>query len=154
MSGPDDLRVGDAERTRVTEALHDHFAQGRLTQDELEERLDATLAAKTVGDLRQVTHDLPPAAPSAPPTVPRPVYRRPRPPFFALFVAMFLIVAALTSGPWGPLVGVIKVIFVGWLVMALLGFMRARRRHWHRHRHWQSWGGPWGYGPPRGRRWR
>jgi hypothetical protein len=29
VSSPDDLRIGDAERTRVTEALHDHFAQGR-----------------------------------------------------------------------------------------------------------------------------
>lgn len=54
-----ELRVGDAERDEVTEALHEHFAQGRLTRDELDERLTATLSARTVGDLRKVTRDLP-----------------------------------------------------------------------------------------------
>jgi Flp pilus assembly protein TadB len=163
VSGPDDLRVGDAERTRVTEALHDHFAQGRLTQDELEERLDATLAAKTAGDLRQVTHDLPsgdPVAGPVPRTVPQPGFRRPRMPFFALFLVAFLVVAALTGGPWGALAGVIKVILIAWLVMAVLGVMRLRRLHRRWHRQWgrHGWGpghppwggGPWGYGPPRG----
>jgi hypothetical protein len=54
-----ELRIGDAERDEVTSALHEHFAQGRLTRDELDERLTATLSAKTVGDLREVTRDLP-----------------------------------------------------------------------------------------------
>jgi Domain of unknown function (DUF1707) len=58
-----ELRVGDAERDEVTAALHEHFAQGRLTRDELDERLTATLSAKTVGDLRAVTRDLPGASP-------------------------------------------------------------------------------------------
>lgn len=62
-----ELRVGDAERDEVTSALHEHFAAGRLTRDELDERLTATLSAKTVGDLRAVTRDLPgPAADRAP----------------------------------------------------------------------------------------
>jgi hypothetical protein len=59
-----ELRVGDAERDEVTTALHEHFAQGRLTRDELDERLTTTLSAKTVGDLRAVTRDLPGPAPS------------------------------------------------------------------------------------------
>ncbi|MGH3381957.1 MAG: DUF1707 SHOCT-like domain-containing protein [Actinoallomurus sp.] len=59
-----ELRVGDAERDEVATALHEHFAQGRLTRDELDERLTATLSAKTVGDLREVTRDLPGPAPS------------------------------------------------------------------------------------------
>ncbi|MCF6474509.1 DUF1707 domain-containing protein [Nonomuraea sp. MG754425] len=54
-----DLRIGDAERERTMEALREHFAQGRLTHEELDERLDRTLAAKTVRDLAQVTADLP-----------------------------------------------------------------------------------------------
>jgi hypothetical protein len=54
-----ELRVGDAERDAVAAALHEHFAQGRLTREELDERLTATLSAKTVGDLRAVTRDLP-----------------------------------------------------------------------------------------------
>lgn len=43
----------------MTSALHEHFAQGRLTRDESDERLTATLSAKTVGDLREATRDLP-----------------------------------------------------------------------------------------------
>jgi len=58
------LRVGDAERDEVATALHEHFAQGRLTRDELDERLTATLSARTVGDLRGVTRDLPGATPA------------------------------------------------------------------------------------------
>ncbi|MEV5748804.1 DUF1707 domain-containing protein [Actinoallomurus sp. NPDC052308] len=54
-----ELRIGDAERDAVASALHEHFAQGRLDREELDERLSATLAAKTVGDLRQVARDLP-----------------------------------------------------------------------------------------------
>jgi hypothetical protein len=53
------LRVGDAERDEVTTALHEHFVRGRLTREELDERLEATLSARTVGDLRKVTRDLP-----------------------------------------------------------------------------------------------
>lgn len=54
-----DLRVGDAERDAVASALHEHFAQGRLDREELDERLAAALSAKTVGNLREVTRDLP-----------------------------------------------------------------------------------------------
>jgi hypothetical protein len=62
MDTTEQFRVGDAERDAVTSALHEHFAQGRLSQNELEERLSATLSARTVGDLRRVTRDLPDAA--------------------------------------------------------------------------------------------
>ncbi|MEU6710254.1 DUF1707 domain-containing protein [Nonomuraea sp. NPDC046802] len=54
-----DLRIGDAEREHTMAALREHFAQGRLTHEELDERLDKTLAAKTARDLGQVTADLP-----------------------------------------------------------------------------------------------
>ncbi|MEV7969872.1 DUF1707 domain-containing protein [Sphaerisporangium sp. NPDC088356] len=64
MTSRDDLRIGDAERDEVMTALREHFAQGRLTHAELDERLDTALAARTAGDLRQVTADLP--GPSAP----------------------------------------------------------------------------------------
>ncbi|MFG1972076.1 DUF1707 domain-containing protein [Nonomuraea fuscirosea] len=54
-----ELRIGDAEREQTMAALREHFAQGRLTHEELDERLDRSLAAKTAGDLAQVTADLP-----------------------------------------------------------------------------------------------
>jgi hypothetical protein len=53
------LRIGDRERDEVTRVLHDAFAQGRITRDELDERLEATLTARTTADLRPVTADLP-----------------------------------------------------------------------------------------------
>ncbi|MFI6496560.1 DUF1707 domain-containing protein [Nonomuraea typhae] len=54
-----DLRIGDAERERTMESLREHFAQGRLTHEELDERLDRTLAARTARDLTEITADLP-----------------------------------------------------------------------------------------------
>ncbi|MGH3391096.1 MAG: DUF1707 SHOCT-like domain-containing protein [Actinomadura sp.] len=59
MTGPEHLLVGDAEREEVAVALHDHFVQGRLTGAELDERLEQALSARTAGDLRKVTRDLP-----------------------------------------------------------------------------------------------
>ncbi|NRQ30967.1 DUF1707 domain-containing protein [Nonomuraea sp. NN258] len=59
---PNDLRIGDAEREQTMAALREHFAQGRLTHEELDERLDRALAAKTARDLAAVTSDLPGAA--------------------------------------------------------------------------------------------
>ncbi|MBP2707077.1 DUF1707 domain-containing protein [Microbispora sp. RL4-1S] len=65
MPSPDDLRIGDRERDEVTALLHEAFAQGRLTREELDERLEAALSARTAGELRRVTADLPGADGSA-----------------------------------------------------------------------------------------
>jgi hypothetical protein len=51
--------VGDAEREAVAAQLRDHYGDGRLTLDELNERLDRTFSAKTAGELGAVTTDLP-----------------------------------------------------------------------------------------------
>ncbi|MER6948059.1 DUF1707 domain-containing protein [Nonomuraea sp. NPDC000554] len=56
---PNDLRIGDAEREQTMADLREHFAQGRLTHEELDQRLDQALAARTARDLAQVTGDLP-----------------------------------------------------------------------------------------------
>ncbi|MGH3402375.1 MAG: DUF1707 SHOCT-like domain-containing protein [Streptosporangiaceae bacterium] len=53
------LRAGDADRDAAAAVLAEHFAQGRLTLDELVARLEAALTATTYGQLAQVTHDLP-----------------------------------------------------------------------------------------------
>jgi hypothetical protein len=52
-------RAGDAHRDAAAAALGEHFAQGRLTLDELNARLDATLTAATHGELSQAFRDLP-----------------------------------------------------------------------------------------------
>ncbi|MFI6454299.1 DUF1707 domain-containing protein [Streptosporangium amethystogenes] len=59
MTPRDDLRIGDAERDVAMEALREHYAKGRLTREELDERLELTLSARTGGDLAVVCADLP-----------------------------------------------------------------------------------------------
>jgi hypothetical protein len=53
------LRVGDAERQAVVTQLQGHYVAGRLTSDELSERLDQAIAARTVSELRVPLRDLP-----------------------------------------------------------------------------------------------
>ncbi len=59
------MRAGDADRDAAAAALAEHFAQGRLTLDELIARLDVTLTAATHGDLAQAARDLPDLAVSS-----------------------------------------------------------------------------------------
>jgi hypothetical protein len=72
-----DLRIGDAERDVAMTQLREHFVAGRLTFDELTERIDAALIAKTQRQIDRLTADLPrpprPArAPGSEPAVPVP----------------------------------------------------------------------------------
>jgi hypothetical protein len=67
----DELRPSDADRERVVRDLTKHCGDGRLTLDELEERIAEAYAAATVADLEHAVRELPrsmPArvAPSAP----------------------------------------------------------------------------------------
>lgn len=57
--GPHALRIGDAERDAAATDLGEHYAAGRLTLDELNERLDAVFAARTFGQLSRIMADLP-----------------------------------------------------------------------------------------------
>lgn len=52
-------RIGDAERDRAAELLREHMAQGRLTAEEFDERVDAALKAKVSTDLDPLFTDLP-----------------------------------------------------------------------------------------------
>ena len=137
----DSIRVSDADRDRVTVQLRDHFAAGRITSGELDERLLAALNAKTFGDLRRIMADLPgpvPARPDAAPPPPRatPAWatRRRRPPFLPLI--MLALLAALLIPPAGWLLATfVNVILLFWLTTFVAGafaFGRPQRR-WHHH---------------------
>lgn len=96
------LRASDADREQHAELLRRHSAQGRLTVDELEERLDRVYAARTVGELAPVVSDLP--APE-PPRTPRPRTRR-RPEvvaFLAVNLVLIAIWAATGAGYFWPI---------------------------------------------------
>jgi Domain of unknown function (DUF1707) len=54
-----DLRIGDAERDAAMAQLREHFAAGRLTLDELTERIDGALTAKTQRQIDALMADLP-----------------------------------------------------------------------------------------------
>lgn len=58
-----ELRIGDAEREQASAALAEHFAQGRLDDEEYAERLDAAWSARTRSDLAQLFWDLPATTP-------------------------------------------------------------------------------------------
>jgi Domain of unknown function (DUF1707)/Cell wall-active antibiotics response 4TMS YvqF len=64
------LRASDTDRERVADRLREAAAQGQITMDELDERLETTYSARTFGELVPVTADLP--ASSAPAAVPAP----------------------------------------------------------------------------------
>jgi hypothetical protein len=62
MTPGNNVRVGDADREAVAAQLREHYADGRLTLEELNERIDQTFAAKTKADLNIVMRDLPQAS--------------------------------------------------------------------------------------------
>src|SRR5487761_1836985 len=79
MTGPADeiagqsrFRASHADREQVVGALQAAFVQGRLTTDELDERVGQALAARTYADLAALTADLPAGPERAPAPVPTP----------------------------------------------------------------------------------
>jgi hypothetical protein len=53
------LRASDADRDAVTDRLREAAGEGRLEPEELEQRLDAALRARTYGELAPLLADLP-----------------------------------------------------------------------------------------------
>lgn len=67
------LRAADADRAAVAGVLGEHMSAGRLTLDEYDERLTLAYAARTFGELDELTADLPAHLPEpAPVTAPEP----------------------------------------------------------------------------------
>jgi len=56
---PSRLRISDADRHQVAEVLREAAGEGRIDLTELDERLEATYAARTYADLVPITFDLP-----------------------------------------------------------------------------------------------
>lgn len=64
------MKASDADRDHVAGTLADAAAEGRLTHEELDERVERALAARSLGELAALTRDLPgqPAKPGIPVT--------------------------------------------------------------------------------------
>ena len=151
----DRIRLSDADRDRGTARLHDHFAEGRLTPEELDERVTATLNAKTFGDLRRVMADLPGPAPApaqaqqVPPRAAPPwIFGRHRGPRILPLILLALLAALLIPGGGWLFLTLFKVILMLWLVACLAGIVVAARFHRRMRRGW--WPGH-GHGQRQGR---
>ncbi|TDC99548.1 DUF1707 domain-containing protein [Nonomuraea deserti] len=59
MAKSPEMRASDADRDRVAAILREHTAQGRLTMEEFNERLEQLYESKTYGELARLTSDLP-----------------------------------------------------------------------------------------------
>jgi hypothetical protein len=135
------MRVSDADRDAVTARLRDHFAEGRLTEGELDERVTAALSAKTFGELRPLTADLPgpvpvpPRMPARSPWAGPPWARRRRHPPVFMFLLLALAVALVVPGGGWLLFAFFRLILLFWLVtiVARIAFgLMSRRRHHYR----------------------
>ena len=70
------MRAASADRERAVDVLKAGFAEGRLTQDEYNDRMGRAYAARTYGELATLTADLPAGA-SPMPAWPVPAYQPP-----------------------------------------------------------------------------
>jgi len=162
----DRFRASDADRDRVADALREHYAAGRLSADELDERLTTALNARTLGELNGVLTDLPvqggvlqPGAWRPPQSPPVWVTVRRRPRVAPLVLLALLVVLVLPGAGW-VLFSVLQVVLLVMLVAVLAGtifaarFARRARREWTRmnegnggygpgHPHNPNWPGGW-----------
>jgi Domain of unknown function (DUF1707) len=61
-----EMRASDADRDRVLDVLRDAAGDGRLTAAEFDERMQAALSSRTLGELAVLTADLGPGRPGRP----------------------------------------------------------------------------------------
>lgn len=59
MNDPSQLRVADADREQLVEELREHALAGRLSSEEMEERIGSAYRAMTRADLDALRADLP-----------------------------------------------------------------------------------------------
>jgi len=134
------MRVSNAERTAVADRLSKHYGDGRLDEEEFNERLDRAMKAKTQADLHGLFADLPDDMP--PPQAPgigepRPVVpQRPRRPLFLRLVFIIFVVLVI-SGIWHGLMNPFWGLAMGgfyfpWLLIAAVAFFIWRSGAWHR----------------------
>lgn len=132
------LRASDAEREQAAAQLREHCAAGRLTPEELDARLSAAFAARTVDELRALLRDLPPlpARPAAPSLDPARERAKAavlhQAGWWALLVLLCVVIWAMTGTEgtfwpqWVLLAAVVRVAFVAWDRLGPGAAVRAR----------------------------
>jgi len=131
------MRVSHAERTEVADRLSKHYGDGRLDEEEFNERLDRAMNAKTRADLDGLLADLPPGAQEQPEP---PVVREPRRhPLARIAFLVLVVLVAMTAGQavahsflWSPFGGIGLWPFawhIPWLLIAVAVFLWWRFAH-------------------------
>jgi Flp pilus assembly protein TadB len=129
--GQPELRIGDEEREAAVAALGEHYAAGRLTKEEYDERAERAFAARTRSQLLPLFADLPrPVGAPGAARQERPVGAGPRrghPGWWAgaWLAPLLAIVVALVILTHLPL---FLLAVVAWIFFARMG------RHWARNR--------------------
>jgi len=98
---PRQLRAADTDRDQTAELLRRAAAEGRITFEELDERIGRAYAAKTFADLQALTSDLPgPGVRASVPATPR--YHPPEVPAGtpAPSFSVAILSGAQRAGPW------------------------------------------------------
>jgi len=103
------IRVSHAERTEVADRLSKHYGDGRLDEEEFNERLDRAMKAKTHADLDGLFDDLPGSGEPPKPSAGRPAPPMVRPPrrhsslprivFLAFVAFVAIMVGQALAGP-------------------------------------------------------
>ena len=135
------MRVSHAERTEVADRLSKHYGDGRLDEEEFNERLDRAMKAKTQSDLDGLFDDLPepiaarPVARPDPQPHPRTHRPFPRVAFLALVVVLAIMVGQWLARPFiFPFGGFWPLGWhVPWLLIGIAVFVWWRFARWHRH---------------------
>ena len=125
-----DVRASDAERERVAGLLTRHAAEGRLTPEELAERIEEVYAARTVADLERPLRELPAEAEPRPRREPEPERKAGRArsaPLLAL-LAIAAVVAVVAGAAAGDGDGWLWWPFVLWGLVAKGRLRHGRRR--------------------------
>ncbi|MFW2381712.1 MAG: DUF1707 SHOCT-like domain-containing protein [Acidimicrobiales bacterium] len=93
----DEVRIADADRDAASARVREAFAEGRLTESELETRLETIYKARTAADLSPAFQGLP-----RPPAPPEPVSRRASNSLAHILPAItpFLFVCVLVTVIW------------------------------------------------------
>jgi hypothetical protein len=124
-----ELRIGDDDRDQAATALSDHYAAGRLTKEEFDDRVVRVWSARFQADLAPLFADLPgPGGPAQSATRRRPSGQPRRRPHPSMGIAPVLVVALIatviiTGMPW-------LLFFLFWFCM-LGGPARWHARRWH-----------------------
>lgn len=128
------LRASDADRDAVADQLRSAAVEGRISADELDERVGLALTARTYGDLNRLLVDLPVGRPRSRPR------RRTAPVVAALALRLLVAIAVLA------VVGVVLAVGAVWLIVWGVIWLAMRGNCAHR-RHRTAW-----HQPPRVRR--